>query len=65
MTNSLSGVFAALVTPIDELGQIDFATFERVIEFVVERGIDGIVVGGGTGEYAHFGIDDRARQRIR
>lgn len=61
MTNSLSGVFAALVTPINELGQIDLATFERVIEFAVERGIDGIVVGGGTGEYAHFGIDDRAR----
>jgi 4-hydroxy-tetrahydrodipicolinate synthase len=57
----LSGVFAALVTPIDELGRIDLATFERVIDFAVDRGMDGVVIGGGTGEYAHFDIEDRAR----
>ena len=60
MTSSLSGVFAALCTPIDSSGRPDIAAFDRTIEFLVERGIDGIVIGGGTAEYPHFEISDRA-----
>lgn len=56
----LSGVFAALVTPISESGCPDFAAFDRVIEFVVSRGIDGVVIGGGTAEYPHFEVSERA-----
>ncbi len=55
-----SGVLAALVTPIDQHGRADLNTFERVIEFVMERGVDGVVVGGGTAEYPHLGLDERA-----
>jgi 4-hydroxy-tetrahydrodipicolinate synthase len=56
----LSGVFAALVTPIDDLGRPDFAAFDRLIEFIVERGVDGFVIGGATGEYPHFDVSIRA-----
>ncbi len=56
----LSGVHAALVTPIDEYGRPDLAAFDRVIEFIVERGVDGVVIGGGTAEYPHFDVTDRA-----
>ena len=55
-----SGVLAALVTPIDQRGHADLNTFERVIEFVLERGVDGVVVGGGTAEYPHSSPDERA-----
>jgi 4-hydroxy-tetrahydrodipicolinate synthase len=61
MSFPVSGVLAALVTPIDEAGQVDVATFDRVIDFVVERGVDGVVIGGGTAEYPNFGLEDRAR----
>jgi 4-hydroxy-tetrahydrodipicolinate synthase len=54
------GVFAALVTPIDPQGRPDEEAFVRVIEFVVERGIDGVVIGGGTAEYPHFTIEERS-----
>jgi 4-hydroxy-tetrahydrodipicolinate synthase len=60
MKVSLSGVFAALVTPIDDLGRPDFAAFDRVIEFIAERGVDGFVIGGGTAEYPHFDVSARA-----
>ena len=60
MKLALSGVFAALVTPIDDLGRPDFAAFDRVIDFVAERGIDGFVIGGGTAEYLHFDVTSRA-----
>jgi 4-hydroxy-tetrahydrodipicolinate synthase len=61
MSSPVSGVFAALITPIDDCGRIDLATFDRVIDFVVERGVDGVVIGGGTAEYPHFELEDRAR----
>lgn len=61
MNSPLSGVFAALATPIDESGRIDLPTFERIVDFTLDRGVDGIVLGGGTAEYPHFSIDDRAR----
>ncbi len=56
----LSGVFAALITPIDANGRPDMEAFDRVIEFVFERHVDGVVIGGGTAEYPHFDIADRA-----
>ncbi|MFN7997993.1 MAG: dihydrodipicolinate synthase family protein [Bryobacteraceae bacterium] len=58
-TAPLSGVFTALVTPIDASGGIDLEAFDRVIDFVTDRGIQGIVIGGGTGEYPHFDVPDR------
>ncbi|MGD0579288.1 MAG: dihydrodipicolinate synthase family protein, partial [Bryobacteraceae bacterium] len=61
MTCPVSGVLAALVTPIDDFGRVDLATFDRVIDFVVERGVDGVLIGGGTAEYPDFEVEDRAR----
>lgn len=60
MQLSLSGVFAALITPIDDIGNPDLMAFDRVLEFVLERGVDGVVIGGGTAEYPHFEVNDRA-----
>jgi 4-hydroxy-tetrahydrodipicolinate synthase len=60
MSNPVSGVLAALITPIDDRGRVDLNAFERVIEFVMDRGVDGVVIGGGTAEYPHFALDDRA-----
>jgi 4-hydroxy-tetrahydrodipicolinate synthase len=61
----LSGVFAALITPIDANGRPDMEAFDRVIDFVFERGVDGVVIGGGTAEYPHFNIADRAALAAR
>ena len=61
MSFPVSGVLAALVTPIDDDGRADLATLDRVIDFVVDRGVDGVVIGGGTAEYPHFEPEDRAR----
>ena len=61
MSSPISGVLAALVTPIDDAGRADLSTLDRVIEFVVERGVNGVVLGGGTAEYPHFDVEDRTR----
>jgi len=44
------GAYTALVTPMTELGEIDYEGFRRLIKFQITEGIDGIVPLGTTGE---------------
>src|SRR5262245_14071328 len=57
----LRGLFAALPTPLREDGGVDLDTFDRLIDFVVAGGVDGICIGGATGEYPHLEVADRRR----
>lgn len=43
-------VVTAMVTPFDEDGELDVATTQELVEFLVENGSHGIVVAGTTGE---------------
>ncbi|GAB1475312.1 4-hydroxy-tetrahydrodipicolinate synthase [Bacillota bacterium] len=44
-----TGAATALVTPFKD-GKVDFASFEKLIEFQIGQGIDGLVICGTTGE---------------
>ncbi len=44
-----TGAATAIVTPMNEKG-VDYVTFERLIEWQIEKGIDAIVAAGTTGE---------------
>jgi 4-hydroxy-tetrahydrodipicolinate synthase len=46
------GSMVALVTPMAADGSLDFAALERLVEFHVANGTDGIVAVGTTGESA-------------
>ena len=46
----LQGAFTALVTPMKETGEVDYEGFERLVEFQISEGIDGLVPLGTTGE---------------
>lgn len=56
---NLSGVYAALITPVDDQGQPEREALLHLVDFVVERGVDGICIGGGTAEYPHFSLEHR------
>ncbi|MEN9737241.1 MAG: hypothetical protein RJA26_474 [Actinomycetota bacterium] len=43
-------VLVALVTPMNTEGEVDWASTERLIDYVVSNGADGVVVTGTTGE---------------
>ncbi len=47
---NLKGVGVALVTPFNEQKEINFAEFEKVVNYVIEGGVDYVVVLGTTGE---------------
>ncbi len=53
-----AGSLVALVTPFDEHNRIDYAVLERLIEFHVAQGSDGLVVAGTTGESATLEKDE-------
>lgn len=55
----ITGLFAAVVTPIQDDGRLDLHTFDRVLEFLADAGVSGICIAGATGEYPHFETDDR------
>lgn len=44
------GVYTALITPFTEYGTVDYAALERLVNFQIESGIDGLVPCGTTGE---------------
>jgi 4-hydroxy-tetrahydrodipicolinate synthase len=45
-----SGSLVAIVTPMHADGGLDFSAWGRLIDFHIENGTSGIVVGGTTGE---------------
>jgi 4-hydroxy-tetrahydrodipicolinate synthase len=55
----MRGLFAAVATPVDDDGRLDLPALDRVIDFLVDAGVDGVCIGGATGEYPHFESADR------
>lgn len=46
------GSAVALVTPFDSLGEINYKSFERLLEFQLENNTQAIIISGTTGESA-------------
>ena len=44
------GVFTALITPFTDIGTVDYKSLEKIVNFQIENGIDGLVPCGTTGE---------------
>lgn len=60
----ISGSLVALVTPMDSRGDLDWAALERLIDFHLEHGTDGIVAVGTTGESATLDMNEH-KEAIR
>ncbi len=59
MSSEFPGLMAALLTPRSPEGQVDFDALERNADFVLSRGVRGIVPCGGTGEYFDISLSQR------
>lgn len=44
------GIYTALITPFDKNGTIDMSCFHALLESQIQSGVQGVVVGGTTGE---------------
>lgn len=52
MTENLRGVLTALTTPFDSEENIDRTLLGQVVDRSIDGGVDGLVVGGSTAEFA-------------
>ena len=50
MMQVLKGSLVALVTPMIPNGDVDYVALENLIDWHIEKGTDGIVSVGTTGE---------------
>lgn len=53
------GVYPAVTTKFTEDGELDLQEFLRNIEFQVEAGIDGVIIGGSLGESSTITHEER------
>lgn len=59
MTQNLHGVLTALATPFDDDERIDVDALGRIVDHSIDGGVDGVVAGGSTGEFAALSSDER------
>jgi 4-hydroxy-tetrahydrodipicolinate synthase len=58
---ALRGSFPPLVTPFTASGEVDYATYARLVEHQAREGSQGIVVTGTTGEPSTLTVAERTR----
>lgn len=49
MSLALKGVFSALITPFEN-GEVDYTSLEKLVDYQVSQGINGLVINGTTAE---------------
>ena len=58
MMQALKGSLVALVTPMEEGGEVDYESLEKLIDWHINHGTNGIVSVGTTGESATLDVDE-------
>jgi 4-hydroxy-tetrahydrodipicolinate synthase len=56
---TMSGVIAAIATPVEESGGPDHARALKLARYLLDNGCDGLNVLGTTGEATSFSLDER------
>ena len=56
--DTLKGILPPFTMPFDKHGDIVFSAIKEQVDFAVQKGVDGIVVGGSTGEGHTLGAEE-------
>ncbi len=59
---NFEGIIPPLMTPLNDDFSIDEDGFAAVIEYMIEKGVHGVIVGGTTGEFYALTPEERVRQ---
>jgi 4-hydroxy-tetrahydrodipicolinate synthase len=54
MKTMADGVWSPMPTPLDRRGKVDDRTLRRLVDYLIENGVDGLFPMGTTGEFAAF-----------
>lgn len=61
MAKRFKGVYCVLVTPVNDKESVDEERLRTHIDRVIDGGVDGVVIGGSTGEFASLSEEERKR----
>ena len=56
----MDGIYSILPTPFDEAGMVDQPSLRRLVDFVIDTGVDGLTILGFLGEAAKLTEAERA-----
>ena len=59
---TFEGIIPALVTPLDEDGELLEDGLRQVLDFTIDRGVHGVFVLGSSGEI--YGLDAAQKRRV-
>lgn len=57
--SSFAGIVTALVTPFRDDERIDFNAWQKIIDYQIAAGVDGLLVAGGQGEFFSLSEEER------
>ncbi len=55
------GIYCPHIVPLDGENEIDEAELRRYVDWLIERGVDGLYPNGSTGEFTRFSAEERRR----
>ena len=59
---TFDGIIPALVTPLDQHGELLEDGLRQVLDFTIDRGVHGVFVLGSSGEI--YGLDAAQKRRV-
>ncbi len=62
MTAQIHGIFVALVTPMTADEEVDYASLEKTVDYLISRGVHGLIPLGSTGEF--YALTSQERQQV-
>jgi len=54
MQKRLTGIIPPIITPVDPSGRFDEAMMGSYVDWLIDRGVDGLFPDGSTGEFVRF-----------
>ena len=57
-----TGIYTPIITPFSNDGEIDWNAYADVIDWQIDNGVAGIIVGGSTGEFYALSKEERIQQ---
>ena len=61
MLNKYKGIFPAFYACYDDEGNVSAERTKALVEFLIEKGVSGLYVGGSSGECIYLSVEDRKK----
>ena len=59
MPERIQGILTPNITPVDAQGRVDEQKLRGYVDWLIDRGVDGLYLNGSTGEFVRFSAEER------